>query len=106
MTSQITQFILDKLQKRPALFLGKPELSRLAVFITGYQIALPELERKRDCYFGENGFVKWLTIDKNLNIVSDWMSPFLEMTNNNEEKALQEYFKMLQLYRTENKINE
>lgn len=103
MTSPIVEFILDKLQKRPALFLGKPELSRLSVFIIGYEIALTEVERKHDCYFGEDGFVNWLKTKKEFNVASDWKSPFFEIADNDEERALHEYFKVLELYRIEYK---
>jgi hypothetical protein len=58
--------------------------------------------RKHDSYFGENGFVDWLIKKKEYTIVSDWETPFLKMVDNDEEKALQKYFKLLELYKIKN----
>jgi hypothetical protein len=58
--------------------------------------------RKHDSYFGENGFVDWLIKKKEYTIESDWEIPFLKMVDNDEEKALQKYFKLLELYKIKN----
>ncbi|WP_299464616.1 hypothetical protein [uncultured Microscilla sp.] len=96
----LTNFLLDELQKRPAMYLGEPTISKLATFISGYEMGvLISGSTKDDYYFGENGFLSWLTDYKKKDVGSFWIAPFLKEANYSQEDALWLYFQYLEKFR-------
>jgi hypothetical protein len=93
--------LLGPIRKRPALFLGEKQISKLPNFIAGYSIGYSmakESEASFEKYFEEPGFLNWFYQSHNLEPESFWHLSFLEEANGNEEKALDLYFSYLEKY--------
>lgn len=99
----LTHFLLDEVQKRPAMYLGNnATISNLATFITGYEVGFLMCGLqvvKQDSYFGVNGFIDWFVEKKKLEPLTFWETPFVEEANYSQEDALWVYFKYLEEYR-------
>ena len=55
--------------------------------------------------FSDTGFLEWFFKKNNITQPSSWMTPFLDEADNDEEKALELFFKYLEEFdREKNKI--
>jgi len=94
--NNLTELLLNVVQRRPGLYLGLNYISKLPNFILGYQfghdLRHPE---KEDFYFGEQGFLSWYKQKYTPRERSFWHDYFLEEANNDEIQALNLYFDRL-----------
>jgi hypothetical protein len=100
----LTGFLLGPLRKRPGMFLGRPEISRLPNFILGYSIGFEMAktsDNEADYYFGENGFLDWYFKMFPERFSSYWTDSFLIEANNDETLALEIFFNYLERYKNE-----
>jgi len=84
--------ILDKIKTRPGMYIGRPSVSDLCMFLVGYKTARRELgveptEEELD-FYGE--FQPWLQKRLGITTVSSWAK--MIMLSCHDEKAGFEYF--------------
>jgi cytochrome P450 len=87
--------LLQKIRKRPDLYLGKPSLEHLQVFLDGYtfarrQLNLPLTEQEQEF----EKFQIWIEHKFNLPDTQSWTKIIL-FYSANERDALQRFFELL-----------
>jgi hypothetical protein len=100
----LTNFLLEVVRIRPAMYLGEAKLSLLPTFIIGYNIGYHmanSSDQDIDEYFDGNGFLEWFYKKRNIRNTGSWTTPFLEEAKGDESKALMLFFKHLEEYRTD-----
>lgn len=100
----LTGFLLGPVRQRPGMYLGEPKISLLPNLILGYSIGFhmaKSNDTAMDNYFGETGFLEWFFKKYNIGQTSFWKTPFLDEANQDEQKALELFFKYLDEYNNE-----
>lgn len=95
----LTGILLGPVRERPGMYLSAPKISLLQTFIMAYSIGsymASTEERVMDNYFEENGFISWFFQTSNIKPTSCWETPFLDEANQDEQKALELFFKYLE----------
>jgi hypothetical protein len=84
--------ILEKIRTKPGMYIGRPSVSDLFMFLVGYECARSELEiettQEDDDFYGE--FQPWLQQKLGITTVSSWAK--MIMVYCQDEKAGFEYF--------------
>ncbi len=91
--------MLDKIQQRPAMYLGEKSLTKLWWFLDGYQRAMDDNDIPcKNQLWGDGRFNKWILKHYNLpsNIQGDVI---LEQCNGDETQALATFFELLDEFR-------
>ncbi len=88
--------ILPKIQARPGMYLGKPSVSDLYMFIVGYKTARRELgiepNEGENYFYGE--FQPWLQQRFNLQSVNSW-AKIIMLYSVDEREGFEYFFKLL-----------
>jgi hypothetical protein len=88
--------LLEKIKAKPALYIGKPSLTELRMFIVGYRFAHSELKTptpEPDRDFHKN-FQPWLQIRLNVRTSNAWDKIIL-FTITDEKQAFDYFFQLL-----------
>jgi len=105
MQKDLIESLLTDLRPRPGMFLTAYSLSYLEIYLTGVQITCWELDQTGEYserFFGEEGFLKWSWRKYNLGNPSSRLHHYLDFTNENENEALDLFFRDLDVYNSEN----
>lgn len=98
----LTDFLLDNIRQRPAMYLKEPRLSSLSTFLMGYSVGqYMSKQAAMDDFFGDNGFIQWLLRKKNNAEVPFWEIVLMEEASNDEYRALELFFDYLEEFRNE-----
>jgi hypothetical protein len=89
--------ILRQIEARPGMYLGKPTVENLFMFLVGYKLARRELgidltEQEED-FCGE--FQPWLQQKYQVQTVASW-AQMISSRSSDEHEALQMFFQLLQ----------
>lgn len=106
--------LLEYIRQHPSMFVGKYYLSELSAFLYGIEFGLNIVSEEK---FGFNwkqfrpesehrqrvGFQGWITkkLLKTKEVAIDWRTIILEQTNNDEEKAFDLFFALLEEFKLE-----
>ncbi len=94
--------LIRKIRKRPALYLGKPSIDHLQVFLDGYTFARRELGvplSQEEEYFEK--FQEWIESKYNLPDTQSWMKIIL-FYSADERDALERFFNLFEEFIGEN----
>ncbi|WP_293067302.1 hypothetical protein [Okeania sp. SIO2B3] len=94
--------LIRKIRKRPALYLGKPSIDHLQVFLDGYTFARRELGvplSQEEEYFEK--FQEWIESKYNLPDTQSWMKIIL-FYSADERDALERFFDLFEEFIGEN----
>jgi hypothetical protein len=95
--TNLTELLLNVIRKKTGMYLGRNHISNLPNFILGFRMSA-NLNKNKDYYFGENGFIEWYCEKYKPKESSFWKDYFLFETKNDEVKALELYFTRLEEY--------
>jgi hypothetical protein len=101
--------ILEKIKARPGIYLGKPSVSDLFIFLAGYKTARRELgikttEQEME-FYGE--FQPWLQKKFQVQTVNSW-AKIIMLYSIDEKEGFEYFFKLLDefLHNKDSKIND
>lgn len=95
--------ILRKIQARPGMYIGRPSLSDLFIFLSGYKTARRELgiepnEQEIEFY---RGFQPWIQQRFNVQTVNSWAKIIL-LYSVDEKEAFTGFYKLLDEFLAQN----
>lgn len=99
--------LLEKIQKKPALYIGAASVSHLRMFIVGYRFARAEAgleasEAEIDFY---KNFQPWLQNKLSIRTVNSW-DRLISLTCINEKAAFDYFFQLLHEFRQRDKMQD
>lgn len=91
--------MLQEIEKRPGMYLGKRSITRLRSFLDGYMgaredLGLPQTEQEREF----NGFQEWIQERFNITSSHGWDSIIL-FYSADERDALDKFFELFEKFR-------
>ncbi len=100
--------ILEKIRTKPGMYLGRPSVSDLFMFLAGYECARSELgvepTEEEDEFYGE--FQPWLQNKLGIKTVSSW-AKMIMLYCHNEQAGLEKFFTLLDEFKQRDKsLNE
>ena len=100
--------ILEKIKTKPGMYLGRPSVSDLFMFLVGYECARSELDieldRAEEDFQGE--FQPWLQKKMGITTVSSW-AKMIMLYCHDEKAGFESFFKLLDEFKQRNKsLNE
>lgn len=93
--------LLDKIKKRPGMFLGTPSIIRLNMLLTGYSLARLELgleETKEEQEFSR--FQEWIEEKYQSKSTEGWDTLILK-NSENEKDAFRQFFVLYDKFKTQ-----
>ncbi len=88
--------VLDKLKKAPGMYLGRPSVSDLFMFLVGYEFARTEMGQNltpKEEYFYEN-FQPWLQEKLGVQSVTSW-GKLIMLSCHDEKAGFDKFFQLL-----------
>ncbi|MEB3179316.1 MAG: hypothetical protein VKL59_09830 [Nostocaceae cyanobacterium] len=96
--------ILEKIKAKPGMYLGRPSVSDLFMFLVGYEFARSELgietTEEDDDFYGE--FQPWLQKKLNITTVSSW-SKMIMLYCHDEKAGFEYFFRLLDEFKNRDK---
>ncbi len=97
--------ILDKIKAKPGMYLGRPSVSDLFMFLVGYECSRSELgienTEDEDNFYGE--FQPWLQTKLGITTVSSW-SKMIMLYCHDEKAGFEKFFSFLDEFKGRDKI--
>ncbi|QLE56058.1 hypothetical protein [Nostoc sp. TCL26-01] len=95
--------ILAKIQAKPEMYIGRPSVSDLFMFLVGYECSRSELEietmEKEEDFYGE--FQPWLQKKLGITTVSSW-SKMIMLYCHDERAGFEKFFTLLDEFKQRN----
>ena len=93
---------LDIVRRRPGMFLGTNSVSKLYIFISGFEFALPDgdPDLQTEGHLPFSYFNAYVAKRYNCSGVMGWANILLEVCNGSEEDGLKLFFEVLDEFRT------
>lgn len=100
--------ILEKIKTKPGIYLGRPSVSDLFMFLVGYECARSELDieldRAEEDFYGE--FQPWLQKKMGITTVSSW-AKIIMLYCHDEKSGFESFFNLLDEFKQrKNSLNE
>lgn len=96
--------ILSKIREKPGMYIGRPSVSDLFMFLVGYECRSSELEidntEDSDDFYGE--FQPWLQKKLGITTVSSW-SKMIMLYCHSEKAGFEKFFSLLDEFKQRNK---
>lgn len=96
--------LLNRIQKRPGMYLGYPSISSLFMFLNGYGIARGEvgidLTPEEECFYDQ--FQPWLQRKLGIRSVTSW-DKLIMLSCNSEKAGFERFFQLLDEFRRREK---
>lgn len=96
--------ILSKIQEKPGMYIGRPSVSDLFMFLVGYECRSSELgidnTEEDDDFYGE--FQPWLQKKLGITTVSSW-SKMIMLYCHSEKAGFEKFFNLLDEFKQRNK---
>jgi hypothetical protein len=93
--------VLEKIQKSPGMFLGRPSVSDLFMFLTGYEFARSEqgieLTESEEIFWNE--FQPWLQHKLGVTSVTSW-AKLIMLSCHDEKAGFELFFQLLGEFQT------
>ncbi len=98
--------LLERIKKRPGMYLGKKSITHLRILLIGYDLArsdlgLPKTEQEQEF----NGFQDWIQQKFNDESTQSWASIIL-FNSEDESKALDRFFELLEEFQNQKRGSE
>jgi hypothetical protein len=97
--------LIRNIEKRPAMYLGQPSVTHLAVFLSGYSFARRQLniaQSEQEKQFSE--FQDWIQQKFNVNASQSWDKIILFFAQD-EQSALAQFFVLLHEFQQEHRLS-
>jgi hypothetical protein len=98
--------VLEKIQKSPGLYLGRPSVSDLFVFLTGYEFARSEqgieLTDAEEAFWDE--FQPWLQNKLGIASVTSW-AKLIMLSCHDEKTGFELFFRLLDEFNQRNQAS-
>ena len=95
--------ILAKIQAKPGMYIGRPSVSDLFMFLVGYECSRSELEientDEEEDFYGE--FQPWLQKKLGITTVSSW-SKMIMLYCHDEKAGFEKFFNLLNEFKQRN----
>lgn len=98
---------LQKIREKPGMYIGKPSLSDLFMFIVGYEFARGELEielTKEEEDFHQK-FQPWLQEKYQIKTVNSW-AKIISVYSVDEKEGFEKFFKLLDEFQKRDQASE
>lgn len=96
--------ILEKIKAKPGMYLGRPSVSDLFMFLVGYECSRSELEiettEEDDDFYGE--FQPWLQKKLGITTVSSW-AKMIMLYCHDEKAGFDKFFSLLDEFKQRDK---
>ncbi len=97
--------VLEKIRNSPGMYLGRPSVSDLFLFLVGYEFARSELgielNEAEQKFFNE--FQPWLQKKMNVPTVTSW-AKLIMLSCHDEETGFEQFFKLLDQFSQAGKL--
>lgn len=101
MKRDLVDFLLSEFRKRPGMYLGDYSLSKLPTFVAGFMVASNFYDEAKIGMDRFSQFHDWFETKHSIERSSSWTLPFLEMSNNDDQAALDLFFSELEQFADE-----
>ena len=94
--------ILDKIRQAPGLYIGRPSVSDLFMFLVGYDCARSEMGQElsdSEEYFYDN-FQPWLQEKFGVRSVTSW-AKLIMLSCHDEQTGFEQFFRLLDEFMTQ-----
>jgi hypothetical protein len=98
MKRDLVDFLLSEFRKRPGMYLGDYSLSKLPTFVAGFMVACSFYDESKTGMERFSQFQDWVETRHSFERSSSWTMPFLEMSNNDDQAALDLFFSELEKF--------
>jgi len=98
--------LLQKIQAKPGMYIGSPNINDLLIFLCGYQHACEEMgltETEQETEFAQ--FQPWLQARFGVNTSASWARIIL-LYSSDEADAFKNFFELLSEFRNQQKNSE
>lgn len=98
--------VLQKIEKSPGMYLGRPSVSDLFMFLAGYEFARNEMDSSlteaEQLFYDE--FQPWLQQKLNVTSVTSW-AKLIMLSCHDEKAGFEQFFKLLHEFMQSHQIS-